>query len=127
VRNEVVAASLTEMFYEMDKLRSLPVPQTELADAQNYLSGVFSMGLATQDGLLSQFATVALNELPEDYLETYRQKVRALTPEDLLATARKYLDSANMQIIVVGDRSQIESQAALFGEVEVFDAQGKRI
>jgi zinc protease len=127
VRNDVVAASLAEMFYEMDKLRSLPVPEAELADAQNYLSGVFSMGLATQDGLLSQIATVALNELPEDYLETYRQKVRAITPDELLATARKYLDSANMQIVVVGDRAQIESQAQLFGDVDIYDAQGKRL
>ncbi len=127
VRNDVVAASLTEMFYEMDKLRSVPVPVAELADSQNYLSGVFSMGLATQDGLLSQLSTVALNELPDDYLETYRQKVRALKPEDLLLTARKYLDSANMQIVVVGDRAQIGEQAALFGEVEVYDAQGKRM
>jgi zinc protease len=127
VRNDVVAASLTEIFYEMDKLRSLPVPESELADAQNYLSGVFSMGLATQDGLLSQLSTVALNELPDDYLETYRQKVRAITPQDLLATARKFLDSANMQIVVVGDRAQIESQAALFGEVEIYGAQGARL
>jgi zinc protease len=127
VRNDVVAASLTEIFYEMDKLRSVPVPEAELADAQNYLSGVFSMGLATQNGLLSQVAVVALNELPDDYLETYRQKVRALTPVDLIETARKYLDSANMQIVMVGDRAQIESQAALFGELEVFDAQGKRL
>jgi predicted Zn-dependent peptidase len=127
VRNDVVAASLAEIFYEMDKLRSVPVPAAELADAQNYLSGVFSMGLATQDGLLSQFSTVALNDLPDDYLETYRQRVRELTPEDLLATARKYLDSANMQIVVVGDRAQIESQAALFGELEIYDAQGKRL
>jgi zinc protease len=124
VRNDVVAASLAEIFYEMDKLRSVPVPEPELLDAQNYLSGVFSMGLATQDGLLSQFSTVALNELPDDYLETYRQKVRALTPEDLLATARKYLDSANMQIVIVGDRAQIESQAALFGDAAVYDAKG---
>ena len=127
VRNDVVAASLTEIFYELDRLRSVPVPEPELADAQNYLSGVFSMGLATQDGLLSQFSTVALNELPDDYLETYRQKVRAITPEDLLLTARKYFDSANMQIVVVGDRAQIEAQAALFGDLEIFDAQGKRV
>jgi zinc protease len=125
VRNEVVAASLTEIFYEMDKLRSLPVPEAELADAQNYICGVFSLGLATQDGLLSQFSNVALNELPEDYLETYRAKVRAVKPEDLLATARKYLDSANMQIVVVGARAQIESQAQLFGDVEVYDAHGR--
>lgn len=127
VRNEVVAASLTEIFYEIDKLRSLPVPVPELADAQNYLSGVFSMGLATQDGLLSQIGTVALNDLPDDYLETYRDKVRALTPADLQATAQKYFDSANMQIVVVGDRSKIETQAALFGDLELYDAQGNRL
>jgi zinc protease len=127
VRNDVVAASLTEIFYELDKLRALPVPEPELADARNYVSGVFSLGLATQDGLLSQLATVALNELPDDYLETYREKVRALTPEDLLSTARKYFDSANMQIIVVGDRTQVEPQAALFGELDVYDAHGKRL
>ena len=127
VRNDVVAASLTEILYELDRLRSLPVPEAELADAQNYLTGVFSIGLATQEGLLSQFSTVELNELPADYLETYREKVKALTAEDLLATARKYLDSANMQIVVVGDRAQIQEQAALFGEVEIYDAHGKRI
>ena len=127
VRNEVVAASLTEMFYELDKLRALPVPESELADAQNYLSGVFSLGLATQDGLLSQFSNVAQNELPEDYLETYRAKVRAINSAEVLATARKYFDSANMQIVLAGDRAQIEAQAALFGEVEVFDAQGNTL
>jgi zinc protease len=127
VRNDVVAASLTEIFYEMDKLRALPVPEPELADARNYVSGVFSLGLATQDGLLSQLATVALNDLPEDYLETYREKVRALTPDDLLSTARRYFDSANMQIVVVGDRTEIQPQAALFGELDVYDAQGKHL
>ena len=127
VRNDVVAASLTEIFYELDKLRSLPVPEAELTDAKNYLTGVFSMGLATQEGLLSQYSTSELNELPDDYLETYRDKVRALTPADSQATARRYLDSANMQIVLVGDRGQIEEQAALFGEVQVYDAQGKRL
>jgi predicted Zn-dependent peptidase len=127
VRNEVVAASLTEIFYELDKLRSVPVPEPELADAQNYLTGVFSIGLATQEGLLSQFSNVELNELPEDYLETYRAKVRALNSGDLMNVARKYLDSANMQIVVIGDREQIEEQAGLFGELEVYDTQGKRL
>jgi predicted Zn-dependent peptidase len=127
VRNDVVAASVTEIFYELDKLRSLPVPAAELADAQNYLTGLFSMGLATQEGLLSQFATVELNGLPADYLETYRGKVRALTSADLLSAVRKYFDSANMQIVIVGDRAQIEEQALLFGDLELYDAQGQRL
>jgi zinc protease len=126
VRNDVVAASLAEIFYEIDKLRSVPVPAGELLDAQNYMTGVFSMGLATQSGLLSQISTLALNELPEDYLETYREKVRALRAEDVMAAARSYFDSANMQIVVVGDRRQIEEQVALYGELEVCDAKGTR-
>ena len=106
--------------------------QTDDGLPQNYVVAVTQtpdgyIWLATQEGLLSQFSTVELNELPADYLATYRDKVRSFTPEDLLATARKYFDSANMQIVVAGDRSQIEEQAALFGEVEVFDNQGNRI
>ncbi|MBZ5527397.1 MAG: insulinase family protein [Acidobacteriia bacterium] len=127
VRNEVVAASLAEIFYEMERMRALPVPEAELADAISYVSGVFSLGLGTQSGLLSQLGTVALNELPEDYLETYRDRVRALSASDVLYAARGYFDSANMQITIVGDRAQIESQAALYGEVAVYDAQGNVI
>lgn len=124
VRNEVVAATLTEIFYELDRMRSLPVPEEELNDTKTYLSGVFSLGLATQDGLAGQLATVYLNNLPEDYLETYRDKVHALSAADVLAAARRHFDSANAQIVVVGDRAQVEEQAALFGPLEVRDASG---
>jgi predicted Zn-dependent peptidase len=125
VRNDVAAATLAEIFYEMDRMRSLAVGEEELMDAQNYLSGVFSIGLATQEGMLSQLATVYLNELPVDYLETYRQRVRSLTADDLLLAARKYFDSHNAQVVVVGDAEQVGEQAALFGEVETCDAQGR--
>jgi zinc protease len=124
VRNDVVAATLTEMFYELDRMRALPVGQDELADARNYLSGVFSLGLATQDGLAGQLSGLYLDQLPEDYLEMYRQRIRALTAGDVLSAARAWFDTANAQIVVVGDRAQIAQQAALFGDVNFYDAQG---
>jgi zinc protease len=127
VRNEVLAATLTEIFYELDRIRALPVGAEELADAQAYMSGVFSLGLATQGGLAGQLAGVYLNDLPEDTLETYRGKIRGLTAEDVLAAARNHFDSANAQIVVVGDEAQLGAQAALFGEVETYDPQGQRI
>jgi zinc protease len=125
VRNEVVAATLAEIFYEMDRIRALPVREDELADAQAYLSGVFSLGIATLDGLAGQLATLYLYELPENYLETYRERIRALTAGDVLAAARSHFDSANAQLVLAGDADQIEAQARLFGDVQVFDAHGK--
>jgi predicted Zn-dependent peptidase len=127
VRNEVAAATLTEIFYEMDRMRSLPVTAQELESARSYLSGVFSLGVATQDGVLSQLSTVFLDRLPEDYLETYRARIQALTADDILAAARRHFDSANEQIVLVGDRTQIAEQAALFGPVTEYDPQGNRV
>jgi zinc protease len=91
------------------------------------LSGVFSLGVATQDGLIGQLSAVYLDRLPENYLETYREKIRAITAEDVLAAARRHFDSANAQIVLVGDRAQIGEQAALFGEVTSYDAAGRQI
>jgi len=127
VRNEVVAATLAEIFYEMDRMRALRVTPDELDSARHYLSGVFSLGVATQNGLLGQLSTVSLDELPQDYLETYREKIRALTADDALAAARRHFDSANAQIIVVGDRAEIGDQAALFGPVSYYDSRGNVI
>ncbi len=127
VRNDVAAATLTEIFYEMDRMRSLPVSAEELESARNYLAGVFSLGVATQDGLVGQLSVVYLDRLPEDYLETYRQRISALSAEDVLVAARRHFDSANAQIVMVGDRAQVGEQAALFGEVTAFDAQGNLI
>lgn len=127
VRNDVAAATLTEIFYEIDRMRSTPVGEEELADARNYLTGIFSLGLATQDGLAGQLAMSTLERLPDDYLETYRERILKLTAGDVLDAARKYFDSANAQIVLVGDRALIEAQAAQFGVPEVYDAQGNRI
>jgi predicted Zn-dependent peptidase len=127
VRNDVVAATLTEIFFEIDRMRSTPVGEDELADARNYLTGIFSLGLATQDGLAGQLATCTLERLPEDYLETYRERVLKLTAEDVLDASQKYFDSANAQIVIVGDREHVEKQAEEFGTPEVYDTQGKRI
>jgi predicted Zn-dependent peptidase len=127
VRGEVVAATLSEMFYEVDRMRALPVSEDELADARNYLSGTFSLGLGTQDGIAGQLGSVLLEEMPDDYLETYRARIQALTAVDVLEAARRYFDSANAQIVVVGDRAHVEAQAALFGPLDVVDAHGARL
>src|SRR5258708_6160732 len=89
--------------------------------------GYFSVSAAVRNDVVAASLTEILYELAADYLETYRGKIRAITPADLMATARKYFDSANMQIVVVGDRAQIESQAALFGDLTIFDSQGNQL
>ena len=49
-----------------------------------------------------------LYDLPDDYFNSYIQKVRAVTLADVQRVANRYLDPAKMAILVVGDRKVIE-------------------
>ena len=51
VRNDVVAASLTEMFYEIDKLRSVPVPEAELGGCAKLFDGDVFDGAGDAGGI----------------------------------------------------------------------------
>ena len=47
-------------------------------------------------------------DLPDDYFQTYRDHVEAVTAEDVARVAKKYLDPDHLTIVVVGDAAKIE-------------------
>jgi hypothetical protein len=49
----------------------------------------------------------------------------AVTPAQVQAVARKYLDPKRLQIALVGDAAKIRSSLAPFGPVQVFDDEGR--
>jgi len=60
------------------------------------------MGLATQDGLLSQLSTVALNELPTIILKRIARKFARSARGSADNGAQVSSTLPNMQIVVVG-------------------------
>jgi len=47
--------------------------------------------------------------LPDDYFNTVIQGITAVTGDEVVRVAQKYLDLQHLAVIVVGDRSQIEA------------------
>ena len=50
------------------------------------------------------------NELDKNYIDTYVQKINAVTAQDVSEMAKKYLNADRMTIVVVGDKSKIDTQ-----------------
>jgi zinc protease len=123
VRNEVLEPALKAIEEELQRLIREPVPETELNDTKNYLCGNFVMGLETQNGLANQLTTVKLMGLPDQYLETFTARVRAVTPAEIQAVAAKYFSPEAASLVVVGDARQIRSTLEKFGKVTVEKAQ----
>jgi len=80
----------------------------------------------TQGSVAASLAEIVGFGLPDDYCQTYADKIRALTRDDLAAAAKAVVQPDHLVWVVVGDRSKIEAgvRELNFGEVRFLDADG---
>ncbi|MGW8121161.1 M16 family metallopeptidase [Roseivirga echinicomitans] len=124
VRNEVTDSAMVEFFSEMNRIRTELVSQEELDLAKNSLRGSFARSLESRS-TVAQFAlNTELNSLPEDYYATYLKRLDAITAEDVLAVAKKYIHPDKANIIVVGKADEIAPKLERFGEITYYDVDG---
>ena len=110
-------ASLKEIFAEIDRLQSEPPSKEELAGIQNYLAGTYILQNSSRAGIAGQLRYVDLQGLPADYPNTYVKRVMAVTAQQVMEVAKKYLNDEQATIVVVGDRKTIEEQLKPFGRI----------
>ena len=127
VRTPVTGDSLKEFFYELGRIRNEPVSQKEINDAKSYLTGVFPIRLETQEGLIDQLVQIKMLNLPDNYLETYRDEVQAVTIEEIQRVANKYVRPDEAALVVVGDGAAVLDQIRPYCEdIETYTTAGKR-
>jgi predicted Zn-dependent peptidase len=119
VRNEVLEPALAAVFAELDRIATQPVPAGELDDVKNYLTGHFVLSLESQNGLANRLNMVKVDGLPNDYLEKYTSRIRAVQPGEIQAAAERYMAKEKAAVIVVGDGTQIAKSLEKFGKVQV--------
>ena len=71
VTSNVTGASLTEIFKEIDRLRTEAPPQAELDGIKNNLAGVFTVQNSSRYGLINQLEFVDLHGLGDEYVNNY--------------------------------------------------------
>jgi zinc protease len=124
VQTEVSAAAQTEIMREVEGIRAAPVRDEEVQDARNYLAGVFPLRLQASDGVASRLAELALYRLPDDYFDSYRDRIVDVTVSDVERVAVEYLRPEEMVVVVVGDADRIRGplEALDLGPVEMATA-----
>src|SRR5256885_7490095 len=127
VRTPVTGDSLKEFFYELGRIRSEPVSEKEISDAKSYLTGVFPIRLETQEGLIDQLVQIKMFGLPDNYLEIYRNRIQAVTIEQIQEVASKYVRPDEAAIVIVGDGSQLKEQVKPYADdIQFYNTAGKR-
>ncbi len=117
VRTEVTEPALAELLKEFRSIREVPVPADELSDAKSAVVAGFVLALESPSQVMARWLEQRDYGLPEDYWDTYAQKVSAVKAEDVQRVAKKYVPLDNAQIIAVGDASKIAGLLKKFGPV----------
>jgi zinc protease len=76
--------------------------QAELQAAKDNLTGGFALRLDSNRKLLDNLANIAWHQLPLDYLDTWTQKVQALTVQDVSQAFARKVQPERLVTVVVG-------------------------
>lgn len=120
-------SALIEFFKELRGIRDRAVPADELAKAKRYIALSLPSDFETTQGATGMFLDLIANDLPLDTYETFIPRIEAVTAADVQRVARKDIDPDHFDVVVVGDRSQIEGpiRALNEGPIEFRDLWGQ--
>jgi zinc protease len=98
-----------------------PIAPRQVAKAKAYLRGQFPLRIETPDALAMRLAEIEFNRLPPNDLETYLDRVEAVTPAIAAEMAVKHMPPPDdVAITVVGKASEIRGPLeAAYGAVKV--------
>lgn len=122
-------SSLIEFLRELRRIRDEPVAAPELAKAKAYLTLGLPGDFETTGGAAARYRELVTFGLPLDYYDHYVERINAVTAADVQRVARQYIDPDHFDIVVVGDKSQIETgiKALNEGPVVYRDLWGQEI
>lgn len=130
VQTDRTADALREIERELREVgTSRPPTLEEIAVAKNDMLLGLPASLQGSGGMLTMYRTAYEHHLPDDYWNTYVQRIQALTPDEVEAAATRLYDPSTLTWFVVGDLARIEAdvRALNLGPVEVLDIQGRRV
>ncbi|CAN5425080.1 hypothetical protein BH23ACI1_BH23ACI1_27380 [soil metagenome] len=104
-RSDSTAETLRLLVDEINRLQRQRVQRRELEDAQAYLTGSYPLTIETPGAIATQILNAVVYGLDLKELETYRERVNAITPDDIQRVARQYLHPDRLSIVLVGDAS----------------------
>lgn len=103
------------MLAAMKTIREVPVSPEELQVAKESLNNSFVFSFTSPHEVVTQAMRLDFYDYPDDYLESYRAKVDALTLADIQLAAREHLQPEKMSIILIGNEQQFEAPLTKLG------------
>lgn len=114
-KSESTAAVVGLLRKLMAEMRTAAVSDEELRLAKESLINSFVFAFTDSHEVVAQRMRIDYYHYPEDYLRSYRDRIAAVTADDVLRVAKTYLHPEGQSLVLVGRSAAFDAPPETFG------------
>ncbi|MBN1211967.1 MAG: insulinase family protein [candidate division Zixibacteria bacterium] len=125
-KHETAAFGTGLIIEEINRIRTDKCDPEAVENAKAGFIGNLVNPFSSRKGIVNTFADDDYTGRSDDYWQNYQKNMEAVTPDDVLAAARKYLHPDKLVLLVVGDPEAVmqgsekhEERFSDFGEITI--------
>ncbi len=105
----------------------VPFTDDEITQGKESLIQSLPRRFSSVNGIGASVASIFTQDLPQTFYQDFPARINAVTRDDLVRAAKKYVDLQHLNIVIVGDRSAVEEplKATGIAPIVVLDREGK--
>ena len=107
-KSDSVALATRLIHEEIERIRTEPVTDEELQTVKNEFIQTFPRRFESKTGTLVTFVNDEITGRDPNYWRTYRDKVNAVTKDDVMRMAQRHIRPEEMLILIVGNWDEIK-------------------
>jgi len=117
----------------MNELRGVqggkPFTEDEIKQGKESLIQSLPTFFGSVNATANAISTIYSEGLPETYYQEYAAKINAVTADDLVRVAKRYINLDNINLVIVGDRAVIEEplRRAGIAPIVILNIEGKPV
>lgn len=101
---EVTNDAVKEIYFELNRIQTEKISESELQLVRNYMLGTFLRSIDGPFALADRFKGIHFSGLGYDYYDRYVETIRTISSEKLMELANKYWKKEEMIELVVGKK-----------------------
>ena len=115
-----IPGAFAAILESIEDLKTRPISETELSQAQSALLSKHRASLEAETGLADQITAIELFDLARDFLSGFPLRVEQISSERVQEAAKNYLSSTQISGVIVGESQSVKAGLAEFRSFEIW-------
>ena len=120
-KSESTVEAIQALDKEIDKLKSDPISESEMARAKDSLLNSFVFNFDSPEKVLRERMAYEFYGYPPDFLERFRSAIEKVQKADVERVVAKYIHKDQLAVLVVGNSEQFDKPLTSLGSVTKVD------